>query len=226
MSGMERQLLRPKELSVEPETPDAARVFAFWLRTVEDLLSSLREFRAEDDPQVNAHRIIVSCLSPVIFPYVEDAVSYDEIVDILKRLNLKKKNNVYARHLLVSRKQSSLKYLQASKILAKECSFTEVSANAYSEELTRDSSIRQRLLEKDDLSLVQAYELADSLDHAQRHAISISRTAALSATTADVALESAEEEALSSLRFFTPFFTPGKLHPVSGCNFRQCIVVF
>ena len=226
MSGMERQLLRPKELSVEPEAPDAARIFAFWLRTVEDFLSSLREFRAEDDPQVNAHRIIVSCLSPVIFPYVEDAVSYDEIVDILKRLNLKKKNNVYARHLLVSRKQSSLKYLQASKILAKECSFTEVSANAYSEELTRDSSIRQRLLEKDDLSLVQAYELADSLDHAQRQAISISRTAALSATTADVALESAEEEALSSLRFFTPFFTPGKLHPVSGCNFRQCIVVF
>jgi len=36
MSGMERQLLRPKELSVEPEAPDAARVFAFWLRTVED----------------------------------------------------------------------------------------------------------------------------------------------------------------------------------------------
>ena len=56
------------------------------------------------------------------------------------------------------------------------------------------SSIRQRLLEKDYLSLLQAYELADSLDHA----ISISRTASLSATTADVALESAEEEALSS----------------------------
>ena len=57
MSGMERQLLRPKELSVEPEAPDAARVFTFWLRTVEDFLSSLREFRAEDDPQVNAQRM-------------------------------------------------------------------------------------------------------------------------------------------------------------------------
>jgi len=135
MSGIERQLLRPKELSVEPEAPDAARVFAFWLRTVEDFRSSLREFHAEDDPQVNAQRIIVGCLSPAIFPYVEDAVSYDKIVDILKRLYLKKKNNVYARHLLVSRKQtpgeSISVYLQALKILAKECSFTEVSANAY-----------------------------------------------------------------------------------------------
>jgi len=87
MSGMERQLLRPKELSVEPEAPDAARVFAFWLRTVEDFLSSLREFRAEEDPQVNAQRIIVGCLSPAIFPYVEDAVSYDEIVGILKTVS-------------------------------------------------------------------------------------------------------------------------------------------
>ena len=167
---MERQLLRPKELSVESEAPGAARVFAFWLRTVEDFLSSLREFRAEEDPQVNAQGIIVSCLSPAFFPYVEDAAGYDEIVDILKRLYLKQ-NNVHARHLLVSRKQtpgeSISEYLQALKILAKECSFTEVSANAYREELTRDffinglasSSVRQRLLEKDNLTLVQAYEL-------------------------------------------------------------------
>ena len=82
MSGMERQFLRPKELSFEPEAPDAARVFAFWLRTVEDFLSSLRDLRAEEDPQVNAQRIIVGCLSPAIFPYVEDVVSYDEIADI------------------------------------------------------------------------------------------------------------------------------------------------
>jgi len=172
---MERQLLWQKELSVEPEAQDAARVFAFWPLAVEDFQSCLREFHAEEDPKVNAKRIIVSCLSPAIFPYVEDAASYDEIVNTLKRLYLKKKNNVYAWHLLVSRKQimgeSILEYLQALKLLAKECSYTEVSAKAYREELTRDSFInrlasssrRQHLLEKDDLILVQAYELADTL---------------------------------------------------------------
>ena len=57
---------------------------------------------------MNAQRIIVGCLSPAIFPYlyVEDAASYDEIVDILKILYLKKKKNVYTRHLLVRRKQT------------------------------------------------------------------------------------------------------------------------
>ena len=66
--------MRPKELSVEPEAQDAARVFAFWLRTVEDFLSSLREFRAEDDPQVNAQRIFSKkhiVKSIVIFPMSE-----------------------------------------------------------------------------------------------------------------------------------------------------------
>jgi len=42
------------------------------------------------------------------------------------------------------------------------------------------------------------YQLADSVDHAQRQAFSNSGTAALSATTADVAPESSEEDALSS----------------------------
>jgi len=86
---MERQLLRPKELSVEPEAPDVAQVLEFWLCTVEDFLSSLREFHAEEDPQVNAQRIIVTCLSPAIFPYVKDAACYDETVNTLKRLYLK-----------------------------------------------------------------------------------------------------------------------------------------
>ena len=93
---------------------------------------------------------------------------------------IKKKNNVYARHLLVSRRQapteSVSEFLQTLKGLAKECSFDDVSAAVYREELTRDSfinnlsslSIRQRLLEKYNLTLVQAYELADSLDRAQR----------------------------------------------------------
>ena len=66
---MEKQLLRPKELSVEPNTPESAKVFKFWLRTVEDFISGLDEARAEDQPAINRERIIISCLSAKIFPY-------------------------------------------------------------------------------------------------------------------------------------------------------------
>ena len=111
-----------------------------------------------------------------------------------------KKNNVYARHSLVSRWQapteSISEFLQALKGLAKECSFDDISAAVYREELTRDSSInnlwssssiRQCLLEKDNLTLVQAYELADSLDRAQRQSQHMNQVIGQTMTAASAA---------------------------------------
>ena len=193
---MEKLVLRPKELSVQPEAPDAQRSFAYWLRTVEDFISTLAEFRKDGDPEINKKRIIVSCLSPEIYPYVEDADTYENVVEILKSAYIKKKNNVYARHLLVSRRQAAnetiSEFLQALKSLAKDCTFADVKAAEYRDELTRDSfinnlsssSIRQRLLEKNDINLTQAYELADSLDRAQRQSLQIHTTSAQPVTVA------------------------------------------
>ena len=54
---MDKQLLCPRELHIEPEQPDAASVLNFWLRTVEDFISTVQELRREDDPEVNKKRI-------------------------------------------------------------------------------------------------------------------------------------------------------------------------
>jgi len=94
---MDKQLLRPRELCVEPGAPDAGRVCAFWLRAVEDFIVSLRESRRDGDPEVNRKRIIINCLSPSVYPCVEDAADYEDAVRILKSLYVKQKNNVYAR---------------------------------------------------------------------------------------------------------------------------------
>ena len=59
---MVKQLLRPKELSVKPNTPETAKVFKFWLKTVEDFISGLDEARAADQPAINRKRIVISCL--------------------------------------------------------------------------------------------------------------------------------------------------------------------
>ena len=65
---------------------------------------------------------------------------------ILKSLYVKQKNNVYARHFLVSRHQlqgeTLPEYLQVLKSLAKDCTFSEVTAATYGEELTRDAFIK------------------------------------------------------------------------------------
>ena len=104
---MEKLVLRPKELSVQSrKAPEAPRIFNFWLRTVEDFITSLRVYRKEGEPEINKKRIVISCLSPDVFPYVEEAVDYERIVETFKSVYIKKKNSVYARHLLVSRRQA------------------------------------------------------------------------------------------------------------------------
>jgi len=47
----------------------------------------------------------LTSLSPAIYEYVEDAQSYEEAVEILKKAYKKQKNPVFARHLLVTRGQ-------------------------------------------------------------------------------------------------------------------------
>jgi len=75
-------------------------------------------------------------------------------------------------------------YLQVLKSLAKDCTFSEVTAATYREELTQDAfinglssaSTRQRLLERAEITLVQAFKLAESLDRAQRQALSMGQS--------------------------------------------------
>jgi len=63
--------------------------------------------------------------------------------------------------------------LHVLKGLAKDCAFSDVTADMYREELTRSFicglacfAVRQRLLGKEELCLNQAFELADNLDRA------------------------------------------------------------
>ena len=55
---MDKKLLRPRELCVEPGASDAGHVFAFYLRTVEDFIDSLWEVCRDGDPEVNRKRSV------------------------------------------------------------------------------------------------------------------------------------------------------------------------
>ena len=91
---MDKQLPRSRELCVEPGAPDAGRVFAVWLRTVEDFIDSLRDLCRDGDPEVNRKRITINCLSPSVYPCVEDAADYEDVVRILKSLRQTEKQCV------------------------------------------------------------------------------------------------------------------------------------
>ena len=101
---------------------------------------------------------------------------------MLKTVYVKPTNVIFARHLLATRKQTINEtvdqFLHALKLLSKDCEFRTVSANTYIQEAIRDAfisgisspMIRQRLLEKESLTLPKAVLLVRSLDSAQRNA--------------------------------------------------------
>ena len=93
---------------------------------------------------------------------------------------IKRKSVIFARHELATRKQNDDEdldqFLHELKYLASCCDFQSVTAVQYQDEYTRDAFIngmknpyiRQRLLESQNLDLSAAYELARSLELAER----------------------------------------------------------
>ena len=174
--------------------------------------------------------------SPIVYPYVEDCQNYEDALDVLKRTFIKRKNDVFARHLLATRKQrigeSLEQFLQALKVLSKDCSFRAVNAEEYRQELLRDafinglfsSSIRQRLLERDDLTLQAAFEQAYSLYRA--HEQSTSYNGSLSAAVSNDSTADAEEKLVNVLTKNSAeerkcYFCGGYYHIRSRCPARN-----
>ena len=102
---------------------------------------------------------------------------------------VKPKNEIFARHLLATRKQQSGEnldeFMQALKQLANDCNIKSVTANHYKEEAIRDAFInglqsnliRQRLLENEVLQLQTAYDQARALNIAQKSSATYSQFA-------------------------------------------------
>ena len=98
----------------------------------------------------------------------------------MEALYIKPKNEIFAHHLLATRRQqpgeSLDEYLQALKAASKDCNFKAVTAAQYREESTRDafisgiqsSLIRQRLLENKTLDLATMFDQARAQDAAQK----------------------------------------------------------
>jgi len=188
------KLLKPKDLDVLPTDSNAASVFKYWIATFESFLQAVEIGQAAIGPseRVNRRGLLVNFLTPSVYQYIEDCETYEAAVAELKRVYVKTKNDVFARHLLATRRQlpgeSLQQFLQVLKTISKDCSFRAVTAEQYRSELVRDAfinglasaAVRQRLLERDDLTLEAALEQAYSLERAQQQSSSYSINVAAS----------------------------------------------
>ena len=124
--------------------------------------------------------VLSNFVSPSIFQRIEDCTDCETSIETLQTLFIKPKNEIFARHLLATRKQAPTEtldeYLQALKTLSKDCNFKNVTAAQYCDESIRNafisglqsSLIRQRLLENKTLDLKTMFDQARSLESAMK----------------------------------------------------------
>ena len=171
---MERAL-RPDRFDSMSNLPSSAKEYSHWFKTFEIFLGVL--------PQTDLDRlkVLTNFLSPNVFEYASECETYEEAVQILRNIYVKPANEVFARHILSIRKQQSNEsideYLQALKVLSKDCNFQAVNALQHREQYIRDTfiaglqsnNIRQRLLENNSTELSNVSLEARSLEAAQKN---------------------------------------------------------
>ena len=172
----DHSLLRPKTLNTEPNQPDSEKAWKHFYKTFKNLIDTLEE----NNKHPNKLRLLTNSVSPEIYPIIEECTTYEKAVEALESVYVKPVNTLYYRHLLATKKQetgdSLDEFLQKLKTLAKQCSFQAVTADknrddsireAFIQGLTSDH-IRQRLLESGHLELTNIFQLARTLEVAQK----------------------------------------------------------
>ncbi|XP_065678455.1 uncharacterized protein LOC124814273 [Hydra vulgaris] len=159
---------------------------------------------------------IINFVSSNVYDYIEECDSYESVIETLENLYIKTPNEIFARHQLLARHQTSSEsledFLQELRKLNKNCNYKDVSAEQYREEQIRDAFIsginsyyiRQRLLENSTLILQSAFNQARSLDIAQRNSDSyMQKTSSFSSNLNIVAAIKLPEEPSAALNAMT-----------------------
>ena len=161
--------LKPERLDLQPTDEDASKKFSHWLQTLNNFLELL-------DGTPNKLHILHNFVGHHAYTLIEEETTFDNAVKVLKSQYQKPVNEIYARHVLSTRRQlpdeSIDDYVQNLRVLARKCNFQDVTAAVYQEESIRNSFIaglrsnyiRQRLLENQQLDLKTAIASARALD--------------------------------------------------------------
>ena len=174
------KFLKPQVFETEPSSPTAAKQWNHWLKTFENFIAAIATLNNEP----NKLTTLINYVNHDVYDLISECTSYDDAIETLRNIYVQPKNEVFARHLLATRKQKAgetlEEFLQSLRQSAKDCNFVAVTAESYRDESIRDAfinglssnNIRQRLLENKTLDLKTAYDQARSLDIAQKATVS------------------------------------------------------
>ena len=188
-------VLKPDRLDIDINSNSAAKLWKHWKRTFDNFVNKIDLERNEGEAATDRLELLTNFLTADIFQFIENCSNYDDAEKVLQNLFIRKPNEIFSRHLLATRKQqtgeSVNEFMQALQILSKNCECKPITAENYRKELCRDafingltsSTIRQRLLENNSLTLEEAFNQANALDMAIKHASAYNTSLSTVATT-------------------------------------------
>ena len=176
--------LRPEKLDFDPSDPEITKKWSHWKRCFNVYINSIT---TEANP-VNKLDYLVGLVSHNLYELIDEAATYQAAIDILDGVYKKSVNVLYARHLLLSRKQkegeSIQEFLSCLKSLSKNCDFKAVDAVQHTEGYIRDAFVsglsnigtRQKILESKETGLNEIVTLSTIYEDAKSNALNFNST--------------------------------------------------
>ena len=135
------QILKPDKLELDPQAVGASNSFDHWLHCFETFLTSSSVVQTETDKL----HVLHARVSDQVFSMIRDAETYKDAIELLKGQYNKQSNEIYARHLLATRRQqpgeSGDQFLRALRALGRACNCKTVTAAQNTEDLIRDAYV-------------------------------------------------------------------------------------
>lgn len=149
----------------------------------------------------NKLNTLINYISPEIYEIIAECPDYPSAISKLESVFVKPQNEVFARHLLITRRQDNDEtidqYLQSLTRMARECEFKAVTLEKCRDDYVRDAFInglrsayiRRRLLENNVTDLKTVFEHARALELAQKNAETYEHLTVHSSIVAPVTLD-------------------------------------
>ena len=123
------ELLKPKRFDVEPSSPKAAKLWKHWFKTFSAFVDRCTQIATvQHVAELDKLSILNAYVSSDVFEFIEDCETFEAAKEKLENLYVKKPNEIFARHLLSTRKQKPEEtlraFLQELHRLSKDCNLT------------------------------------------------------------------------------------------------------
>ena len=119
--------------------------FRHWVRRFNAYVSQFTGSKSEDEAEAYKLSVLVNYAETEVYEYFDHCKTYSEAETVLQELYVKEPSEIFARYVLLTSRQKDDQSLADFRCtlnkLAKDCSFTSLTAAQHKDVLVRDAFI-------------------------------------------------------------------------------------